>query len=69
MTIKKLYDTVRLMQIIKDKKIEVAFSRSTFSDMADIEEEKEKGQTPKGAAFCERFLGHMLKKHMTVIRH
>ena len=49
--------------------IEVAFSKSTFSDMADIEEGEEKGRTPKEIAFCRRFLGHMLKKHVTVIRH
>lgn len=32
-----------------NKQIEVALSRSTFSDMADIEEEKGKGPTPKEA--------------------
>lgn len=37
--------------------------------MADIEEGEEKGRTPKGAAFCKQFLGHMLNKHVTVIRH
>lgn len=51
------------------KMIEVAFSKSTFSDMADIEEGKEKGRTPKEAVFCRRFLGHMPKRYMTVIRH
>ncbi|MCI9680010.1 MAG: hypothetical protein HFI26_01350 [Lachnospiraceae bacterium] len=49
--------------------IEVAFSKSTFSDMADIEEGEEKGRTPKETAFCRRFLGHMPKRYMTVIRH
>ena len=47
--------------------IEVAFSKSTFSDMADIEEGEEKGRTPKEAAFCRRSLGHMPKRYMTVI--
>ena len=69
MTIKYPYDTVRLIWTIKDKKIEVAFSKSTSSDMADIEEGEEKGRTPKEIAFCRQFLGHMLKKHVTVIRH
>lgn len=69
MTIKYPYDTVRLMQTIKDKKIEVAFSKSTSPDMAGIEEGAEKGRTPKEAAFCRRLLGYMLKKHITVIRH
>lgn len=68
MTIKYPYDTVRLIWTIKDKKIEVAFSKSTSSDMADIEEGEEKGRTPKGAAFCRQFLGHMPKRYMTVIR-
>ena len=69
MTIKYPYDTVRLIWTIKDKKIEVAFSKSTSPDMADIEEGGEKGRTPKGAVSCGRSLGHMLNRHMTVIRH
>ena len=48
--------------------IEVAFSKSTFSDMADIEEGEEKGRTPKGAAFCRQFLENKPKRYMTVIR-
>ena len=47
--------------------IEVAFSRSTFSDMAGIEEGKGKGATPKEVVSCGRFLGHAVKNGMTVI--
>ncbi len=35
--------------------------------MAGIEEEEEKGLTPKEAASCRRILGHAVKNGMTVI--
>ncbi len=53
----------------KNKEIEGAFSKSTSPDMAGIEEGAGKGRTPKEAVFCGRSLGHMLKKHVTVIIH
>lgn len=57
-----------MLHIYIGKKIEVAFSISTFSDMAGIDEEKGKGLTPKEIVSCEWFLGHTVKNDMTVTR-
>lgn len=50
-----------------NKKIEVAFFKSIFSDVTGTEEGRRKGKTPKEEMSCTLILGHTIKSRMTVI--
>ena len=50
-----------------NKEIEVAFFKSSFSDVTGTEEEEGKGKTPKEEMSCKSNLGHAIKSRMTVI--
>ncbi len=50
-----------------NKKIEVAYFKSMFSDVTGTGEEKRKGKTPKEEISCISSLGHAIKSRMTVI--
>ena len=66
MTIEKAYKAVFYYRENIGRKIEVAFFISTFSDAADAEEGKGKGNTPKEEMICSSALGHTVKSCVTV---